>query len=335
MGKKCIYCRNDMGVYTTKCPHCNSEQPPERKKPSLILGCGGVFFTFCFALIFLGSCFGHTNKYDEPQNNYEEEEYTIPAPKEKKDNENTNSVERVTKAEKKKSIVEIQSYDIIEDEGEQLLIVNYAFTNYEGKSASFSWTFDAQVFQDGIECEKSIFTKVYDTDLMSAEIKEGVTLVVPVGYTLRNNTNASVQVSNLINSKEIFASAVIELEGGAEITSDTDSSTQPIELSDYKVIAKSDGTEILVVDYKFCNTFDEPKSFAWTYTDKAFQNGIECQASYYYPDIDLSASSLDIQPGAKLIVTSIYELRDRSAVELEVSKYVGDDIVFEKTVDLE
>lgn len=78
MGKKCVYCRNDMGVYTTKCPHCNSKQPPERKKPSIILGCGGIFFTFCFALLGFAYCTPHENKPAvDPETSY-----TEPTPKE-------------------------------------------------------------------------------------------------------------------------------------------------------------------------------------------------------------------------------------------------------------
>lgn len=83
----------------------------------------------------------------------------------------------------------------------------------------------------------------------------------------------------------------------------------------------------LLVYYEFSNHADENKAFGYTISDKAFQNGIELQSSFYKVDDDIQDNNyLEIKPNVSLTVCSAFVLSDESDVELEVSQWISDKI---------
>lgn len=180
MSKKCVYCRNDMGVYTTKCPHCNSEQPPEQKKPSLILGCGGVFFTFCFALLGFAYCTPHDNKPATDSEPSQIEEHIPPAPKETEKRFN--------------STASIHSHKFKSDGVNNYLIVTYIFDNREGTEASFLDTFVTSAYQSDVECPMDRTNKICSMEKQTNLIKNSSSATIDVAYVLNDASDVTVKV---------------------------------------------------------------------------------------------------------------------------------------------
>ena len=98
----------------------------------------------------------------------------------------------------------IDSCRIAKDyEGNDVVIVKYKFTNNDDEPASFMWSLDDSVFQNGIELNRSYFldnSANYSSENMSKEIKTGVSLYIEVAYELNDSTtDIEVEVSELIS----------------------------------------------------------------------------------------------------------------------------------------
>lgn len=81
--------------------------------------------------------------------------------------------------------------------------------------------------------------------------------------------------------------------------------------------------ECLVVYFQFTNNSTENKSCLYTFDDKTFQNGVELDISYFLLDDVESNKDKEIKPGTTVEVYYLYELRDESDVELEVSEWMS------------
>ena len=106
--------------------------------------------------------------------------------------------------------VVIKSSRLAEDyQGNPVIIVKYEFTNNSDDSKCFSWSIDANAYQDGVElmeCYLVDDSANYSSDNQLKEIKKGITLSVEVAYELENETSdVEVEVSELIsfNDKKI------------------------------------------------------------------------------------------------------------------------------------
>ena len=91
----------------------------------------------------------------------------------------------------------------IDYSGKDIVIVKYVFTNNSGDSASFSWSVDDNVYQNGIGLKECYFvdsTANYSSDNKTKEIKPGVPFEVEVAYTLNDlTTEIEVVVTDLLN----------------------------------------------------------------------------------------------------------------------------------------
>lgn len=100
--------------------------------------------------------------------------------------------------------VVIDSCRIAEDyEGKPIVIVKYVFTNNGDEAASFMWSLNTSVFQDGIglnECYVADDSANYSSDNQSKEIKSGASLSVEVAYELNDSvTDIEVEVSEYLS----------------------------------------------------------------------------------------------------------------------------------------
>ena len=113
----------------------------------------------------------------------------------------------------------------------------------------------------------------------------------------------------------------------------------------YKVTLKSsritkdyDGNSILIVTYNFQNNDSEPKCFAYSVEDKAYQNGVELGdvwTSYGIDNYSFDEASKEIKPGVSLDLQCAYELNDNSTdVEIELSQWLSDKVQQKYTIKL-
>lgn len=103
-----------------------------------------------------------------------------------------------------------------------------------------------------------------------------------------------------------------------------------------------EGKKTVIVDYEWTNNSDEAASLIWTYSIKAFQNGVELKESIFSEDwltedekSDWTDSSKEVKPGATIKTSIAYELDDESAlVEIEVTGIWSDDVLVSKTIEI-
>ncbi len=103
--------------------------------------------------------------------------------------------------------VEILSCRLTKDyEDKSVVIIKYSFTNNAEESTSFMAAFDAQVYQNGVGLNESIFVDEadeYSADNQTKEIKKGASLDVEVAYELNDTeTDVEVEVSELFSFDE-------------------------------------------------------------------------------------------------------------------------------------
>ncbi len=123
-------------------------------------------------------------------------------------NENNTSNQPDEEGEKNNNLgqymIEILSYRIEEDyEGKPIVIVKYSFTNNSENSANFDFTFEDNVYQNGIGLNNCYFVAddvEYLSDNSSKDIKKGATLEVEKAYVLNDtNTDIEIEISELIS----------------------------------------------------------------------------------------------------------------------------------------
>lgn len=96
------------------------------------------------------------------------------------------------------------------------------------------------------------------------------------------------------------------------------------------------GNDCLAVYYEFTNNSSEDASFVYSFSEQAFQNGIELDKSFFSLKDEERNSSREIKPGVTIEVYSLFEYKDNSDVELEVSElFTFDDSADSMILSLE
>ena len=109
-------------------------------------------------------------------------------------------------------------------------------------------------------------------------------------------------------------------------TIDVDISDCHIKYIKHEIVKNLSGDECIAVYYEFTNNSDKNKSFDYTVSDKAFQNGVELESSLFHVNDESKASGLEIKPEITITVCSVFVLRDEeSDVELEIDEWLSAD----------
>lgn len=102
-----------------------------------------------------------------------------------------------------KYYVEIKDCTFSQDfEGNQMIVVNYNFTNNSDENAVPSVVLDVKAFQDGIQLEPaiSIDETVYNLNTGLKEVQSGITLEnCQAGYVLTSTSPVEFEVSELLS----------------------------------------------------------------------------------------------------------------------------------------
>ncbi len=271
---------------------------------------------------------------DEPETS---EETTEEPTEEETDIPETSETEKPTEDKG----ISINSWELDkDDDGNDVLVVEYAWTNTDNEPASFTFSLIDKVFQNGIECEKSYGYDGTDIEMQSKDVQPGVTYNVKVAYILQDMTTANVVVDEIFSlDDETLLDEKIDLGGGEGTTINReDLQETSVKIIDYSLDVDYSGEEVLLVNYEFYNGEDSTESFATTFTDKAFQNGVECDNMVimdFDSDVDLGKSMTNIQPGASCIITQAYKLTDKSDVEISVTGWLSDTEYLKETIKLQ
>ena len=71
------------------------------------------------------------------------------------------------------------------------------------------------------------------------------------------------------------------------------------------------------------NNSDKPASAYVTLSDKAFQNGVELEKSFFVEAMDASGWDSEVKPGSGTTSQQAYELADNSTVSVEVTELIS------------
>lgn len=100
-------------------------------------------------------------------------------------------------------------------EGNKCLLYYYNFTNNSDQNTTAGMTAHVQCFQDGSECEMAIVTDGYvdamDNYAMN-EVQPGGTVEVCQPFTLKSDTEITIEVSDLMSVSDEKASQAITVE---------------------------------------------------------------------------------------------------------------------------
>jgi|GEM_PF-682772 len=111
--------------------------------------------------------------------------------------------------------VTIVSHRVIKNyDDSPVIIVKYAFTNNSDEAASFDWTIENHLYQNGIELTDTIIVDDdYNAELSYSEIKPGITLELEKAYSMRDTTSQiSVELSELISFSDDVVTYTIDLQ---------------------------------------------------------------------------------------------------------------------------
>lgn len=114
-----------------------------------------------------------------------------------------------------------------------------------------------------------------------------------------------------------------------------------VDINGCRVAQDYEGKPVIIIQYTFKNVADdEAASFAWSISDKVYQNGVELEQAYSLDDSANYSSenqSTNIKMGASIEVEVAYELRDTTAdVEVELEELISfSDKSVKKTFKLE
>lgn len=105
-----------------------------------------------------------------------------------------------------------------------------------------------------------------------------------------------------------------------------------VSIEGFQVVEDYDGNPAIVIDYTWTNNSDETKRADVTILEKAFQDGVQLEASFIADRsiYDYSTSAKDIRPGTTIDVQCAFTLTsETSNVEFELSELFSfsDDIV--------
>lgn len=103
----------------------------------------------------------------------------------------------------------------------------------------------------------------------------------------------------------------------------------------HEIVVDDIDQTVLVVYYDFTNNSDENKTFDYSFDDTCFQNGVEVERSLWHVNDESHNSGKEIQPDTTITVASSFVLGEsRDAIELEITPWIGDKMLFEKTLEL-
>lgn len=107
------------------------------------------------------------------------------------------------------------SYLTKDYKGRDVLVVEYEYTNGEDEPKAFMWEFDANAYQNGIECDNIVFLE-YDEELENdnsdKEIQPGVTCIVAETYLLQDMSDVELKVTGFAFDEDEYLSETIKLQ---------------------------------------------------------------------------------------------------------------------------
>jgi hypothetical protein len=111
-----------------------------------------------------------------------------------------------------------------------------------------------------------------------------------------------------------------------------------VEFIEYSIEENAVGEKCLVLYFDFTNDRDESQAFGYTFTVKAFQDGVELEPTYFQVNKETENSTKEIKPGVTLRVAEQYGIEDVSGtinVEIEPFNIWSDKVLLDYEFSLD
>lgn len=149
-----------------------------------------------------------------------------------------------------------------------------------------------------------------------------------------NNEIESVETNN--ESDPDIAEEPETVEEKEELTDEFTYRDMSVKYLKHEIVVDDIDQTVLVVYYEFTNNSDENKTFDYSFDDTCFQNGVEVEHSLWHVNDESKNSGKEIKTGTTITVASSFVLGEsRDNIELEITPWIGDKILLEKTLVLE
>lgn len=166
-----------------------------------------------------------------------------------------------------------------------------------------------------------------------------IVAVVIIGSLLGVNDEEKLQESANNNIKESQNSVVEkELEAKTKEPTKYEFTYQKMNVKylKHEILVNYVNQTVLVVYYEFTNNSGKNQTFGYSFSDTCFQNGVEVEHSYWHVNDESKNSGKEIKSGTTIEVASSFVLGDSmDDVELEITPFMRDKVLFEKTLELE
>ncbi|MBR5370950.1 MAG: DUF5067 domain-containing protein [Oscillospiraceae bacterium] len=295
------------------------QQPPKKKSGCLLV------IAVIVGIGIIGSVVkGYSNAKNKRESPTQSTTQSIVTEAQTKANENpvSSSVQTTSSAPSpKESPIKILKHELQKDRnGNNVLVIEYEFTNQEDSAKSFSTLFTDKVFQNGVECSTAILFDDVDASTHLADILPNTTTTVKEAYVLQDLTKVTVNVKEWIGDA-VYLNEEIDLGGGEGVKADTtDKSETSVAISGYRMSKDYKDNDVLIVDYTYHNGEDKPQAFMWLFRAKAYQNGVECDDTVIgCDDLEKSTYSNEIMPGMTVTVSKGYLIKDSTDVQIIIT----------------
>ena len=291
------------------------------KKKSGIIG-------LCLCVVLAGCSFSGSSRESEGTTIQQTKIIDVPVTEtEVRTEQNTES--RVVVSPDALQKVTIASHSVVKDKtGSDALVIEYEWTNNSDKETSFMVACSDTVYQHGIECPSyGVLVDEVDSQQETTDIKPGTTYHLKIAYQLQDNSNALVEVTDLLG-REYYLAETIGLGGGeGNPGGNAGNAATTVKISEMFLSKDYKDRAVLVIKYEFTNGSDRPLAFSSTFVDKVYQNGVECSSmAVFCDDVDSSTTVASIKPGVTIIVEEGYLLNDTSEVDIEVKELFGNKV---------
>lgn len=207
-------------------------------------------------------------------------------------------------------------------EGQPALVVEFTFANNSDEPENFVFAATPKAYQDGVELEAAILDGNGSSNAMK-DIKPGKSIVVQEAFILDDTGDVTIEVTEAFDlDEDVIVTETVTVE--ADDAFRDDFSEYDVTIDGSRQTKDYEGNPALLVDFTFTNNGDEPESFVFAATPKAYQNGVELEEAYLL-ESDSGNSMKNVKPGKSIGVQQAFVLKNKSGVTIEVTEAISLD----------
>lgn len=106
-----------------------------------------------------------------------------------------------------KPTIAVTNHRIVTDGTQEILVIEYAFTNTFSSNRTYFWSFMDTVYQNGVECDHAEWDEI-DDEAQWRSVQPGGTIRVEQAYEITDHSEVSVEVTDLLGFTTYYSDTV-------------------------------------------------------------------------------------------------------------------------------